>query len=178
MAPPDLRTERLLLRQWMPADAEAALAIYGDPEVTRWLGGMQPVADVAAVRALFERMAERVSRYAPGMGGWALIRQDTGQPVGGALLKPLPDVDDQPTDHIEIGWHLARHAWGRGYATEAGRRILQYGFDELGLDAIHAVVMFGNAPSIAVARRLGLDPMGTTAKFYGQELDLFTRTRG
>jgi RimJ/RimL family protein N-acetyltransferase len=57
---------------------------------------------------------------------------------------------------VEVGWRLARDAWGQGYATEAARAALSYGFDVLGLDAIVSFTATTNAPSIAVMQRLGM----------------------
>jgi ribosomal-protein-alanine N-acetyltransferase len=63
---------------------------------------------------------------------------------------------------VEIGWRLARHAWGRGYATEAARRALQHGFEALGLEEIVSFTVPANLRSLAVMERLGMrrDPAG------------------
>jgi RimJ/RimL family protein N-acetyltransferase len=90
------------------------------------------------------------------------------------LLKQLPPT----TDQIEIGWHLARRVWGKGYASEAARVVLQYGFLDLGLERIFAVIKPGNARSVAVARRIGMQLLERTSKYYGgEELDLYIADR-
>jgi RimJ/RimL family protein N-acetyltransferase len=120
----------------------------------------------------------------------------TGRVVGSVMLKQLPrsapdfvagDAPSQPfvqptraadlTDDYEVGWHLARAHWGNGYATEAARAVVDWGFDELKLDVIHAVVNPANAASIRVARRLGMSPLGRTRKYYNAEVELFRAQR-
>src|SRR5438552_331988 len=111
-------TPRLVVRQYMASDAEQAFAMYSDPEVMRFLGvgGRKPVATVDAMRqGLIDRIIPRYQQT-PQFGMWAAQLKETGQIVGSILLK---DLDGQP--EIEVGWHLARHAWGNGYATEGGR---------------------------------------------------------
>ena len=76
--------------------------------------------------------------------------------------RPLPSTDDE----IEIGWHLARKAWGHGYASEAGTAVLRCGFSDLGLGRICALVNPQNIRSAAVARRIGLQWMETTNRYY------------
>lgn len=176
MTLPDLTTARLLLRQFTPADHADALAIYGDDRVTRGLG-MEAVAGIEEMRAHFERVAERVKRYPAGQGGWAVTLADSGELIGGALLKPLPDSDEVPTEHIEVGWHLSRAHWRMGYATEAGHALLAYGFERLHLEAIHAVMFPWNSTSATVATRLGMTYRGRTDAFYGEHLDWYTIDR-
>jgi ribosomal-protein-alanine N-acetyltransferase len=169
-------TERLLLRAWRMEDADAAFAIYGDPEVVRFLGDGRTVADLAAQRAwLAERIVRHERFQAKGFGGWAIVERESGRVVGTALLKPLPPEDQD----IEVGWHLTRRAWGRGYASEAGMALLWYGFTVRELDRIHAVVQPENARSAAVALRLGMRHLGRTTKYYdGELLELFAIDRG
>lgn len=169
-----LRTERLVLRRWRVVDAEQALPIYSDPEVTRFIGG-QTAADLDAMRAQLQTWAERGATYPAGQGAWAAWHGE--QVVGTGLLKPLPDADRVPTAHIEVGWHLGRAWWGRGFATEIGARLLRYGFDELGLQRIHAVVEPGNPASVRVAQRLGMAHQGQTEAFYGLTMEHFVLDR-
>jgi RimJ/RimL family protein N-acetyltransferase len=160
-------TERLVVRRWSLDDLDAAAAIYGDPEVMTFLGDGQPLYDPAQVRAW---LAKRISGYDehPGLGGWAMQRRDDGTVAGTVLLQPFPGEAD-----VEVGWHLARAAWGAGYATEAAGGALRHGFDVLGLEEVYAVVNPINARSLAVVRRLGMTPLGQTDRYYEQTLELF-----
>src|SRR5436190_18060817 len=105
-------TERLIARHWEPErDAEDALAIYGDPEVMRFLGRTpQVIADLDEMRARLEKLMEVYATH-PGTGSWALEEKATGRVVGAVLVKLLPDGDGNPTQDTEVGWHLGRAAW-------------------------------------------------------------------
>ena len=87
-----------------------------------------------------------------GTGQWALEEKATGSLVGRAGLHH-PARDDWPG--VEVGWALHPGCWGRGYATEAGRRAIDFAFGDLHLDRVCSVILPENARSIAVARRLG-----------------------
>ena len=84
------------------------------------------------------------------------------------LLKPLPNG----VGEVEVGWHLHPDSWGRGYATEAARAVVDRAFDD-GLLEVYAVVRPGNEPSLAVCRRLGMQPLGRTTRWYHRELEAF-----
>ena len=169
-----LRTERLLLRPWTLDDAPDALRIYGDPRVTRFIGG-HTVHGEAEMR---DQLADRIAltaRYAEGLDAWAAVLQvpeddQGGRVVGCGLLKPLPRRGMGPTreltDDIEVGWHLAHDVWGRGLATEIGRALVAHGVGTLGLADIHAVVEPDNAASMRVAERVGLTHVGRTTAYY------------
>jgi len=163
-------TARLIVRQYTEADAEQALVIYGDPEVMRFLGNGKtaPVENVEQMRrTLIER---RIKRYEPNprLGAWAAVSKDTGRIVGTIILLNLDS-----TDEIEVGWHLARSAWGNGYATEGGRAAIEHGFNTVGLDRIACVVHPDNHRSQAVARRLNLKHEGRK-HYYEQDLEYFS----
>src|SRR5262245_54805227 len=172
---PILYTPRLQLREWRVEDADAAHQMYGDPEVMRFLGNGQVVPDLNAQRAWLAEMIERY-RVAElgGLGVWAVVERDTEQVVGTTLLKPLPPENLQ----IEIGWHLARQVWGKGYATEAAKAVMHYGLVDQRLDRILAVVRPENVRSAAVARRIGMRWLERTNRYYdGEEVDVFVIER-
>ncbi|MEU5666817.1 GNAT family N-acetyltransferase [Streptomyces longwoodensis] len=151
----ELRTDRLVLRPWRESDLVPWAAMNADPEVRRHLGDLltreQSDASVARFRAEFE---ER------GYGWWAVEVRSTGAFIGFAGLDRVDD--GLPFAGVEIGWRLAREAWGKGYATEAARAVLDFGFDTLGLPEILAVTTATNLRSQAVMRRIGMtrDPDG------------------
>ena len=152
----ELRTERLLLRRWRESDLEPWAAMNADPEVREHLGGVitreQSDASVAAFTAEFD---ER------GYGWWAIEVRETGEFIGFAGLDDVePTV---PFTGVEIGWRLARSSWGHGYATEAARATLTFGFETCDLPEILAITTAGNHRSQAVMRRLGMthDPADT-----------------
>ncbi|MBD2515444.1 GNAT family N-acetyltransferase [Nostoc sp. FACHB-973] len=169
-----LETDRLIIRSWIPErDAEQAFAIYSDPEVTYFLGNGSRVTSIESQRQRLIENIERSQRRNNGTGSWAIIEKEATTIVGTILLKQLPDKDGLPTQDYEVGWHLRRASWGKGYATEAARGILSYGFNVLNLPVIYAVVNPENHASIRVTQRLGMKPVGSTKKYYGIELLLF-----
>src|SRR5215467_3115658 len=103
-----LTTERLVLRDWTLADAGAALAVYGDEEVARWLTPvMAKVPDREAMCLVLREWTEDPAANAPPYGHWAVVRRVDDQVVGGLSLRPLPpDKED-----IEVAWQLARAFW-------------------------------------------------------------------
>jgi RimJ/RimL family protein N-acetyltransferase len=165
-----MRTDRLLLRRWDPADegdVAAAYDVYRRPEVARWLGATpQPWPSRGVGRARLERWAA-IAAQRPGYGMWAVVPDFVGTPVGTVLLVPLPDAAGTPTDDVEIGWHFHPDHWGRGYATEAAKAVLSHAFTELGLARVNAVAYAENAASFGVMRRLGMTRQGDTDRWYG-----------
>lgn len=154
-----LETERLVLRPWRDADRAPFAALNADPEVMEHfpavLGRLDSDAAAARFRARFDRH---------GWGLWALEVKGGPAFVGFAGLNPAPDAAPF-APAMEIGWRLAREAWGRGYATEAGRAALRFAFERLRLPEIVSFTTPLNRRSIAVMERLGLarDPRGDFA---------------
>jgi RimJ/RimL family protein N-acetyltransferase len=155
-APHELSTPRLLLRRWRAGDREPFAALNADPEVMEHFPALlsreQSDRLVERIEAEFERR---------GHGLWALETRASGEFVGFTGLAAVPfEADFTPA--VEVGWRLARPAWGHGYATEAGRAALAFGFDRLGLDEIVSFAVPGNARSRAVMERIGMerDPAG------------------
>ena len=166
-------TERLIVRSWIPdRDAEQVFEIYNDPEVTYFLGNGSRNTNVESTR---QRLIDWTDQSKNGTGSWAIVEKDTTKIVGTILLEPLPDQYRLPTEDYEVGWHLRRTSWGKGYATEAGRGMLNYGFNVLNLPVIYAVVKPKHDASIRVTQRLGMKPVGKTKKYYGIELLLFQK---
>lgn len=127
-----------------------------DPEVMRYFPA--PL-DRAASDALADRI--EVGLEAEPYGLWA-VQLEAGEPFVGFVGLAVPSFEAPFTPCVEIGWRLARSAWGQGYATEAARRVLAYAFDELGLDEIVSFTVAANRPSRAVMERIGMqrDPAG------------------
>jgi RimJ/RimL family protein N-acetyltransferase len=167
-------TPRLIVRQYTEADAEQALEIYSDPEVMRFIGMMKSAVPITTIEQMRQNLIERrMKRYleTPHFGGWAAVSKATGKIIGTIILLNLDNNPD-----IEVGWHLARSAWGHGYATEGGRAAIDYGFNVAGLNRIACVVHPENHKSLAVARRLNLTYEGQR-HYYNQDLEYFSITR-
>ncbi len=167
--PLHLTTERLVIRPWQHEAAPRLLDILSRIEVMKWLGDGEPTL----MRDLAEAH-ERIDRYAarsetPPLGIWAVELAATGQVLGTVLLVTLPNAEH---GEVEIGWHLHPDSWGHGYATEAARAVIERGF-ALGLPEVYAVVRPGNEASLAVCRRLGMQPLGRMRRWYDVELEAF-----
>ncbi|GIG01107.1 GNAT family N-acetyltransferase [Catellatospora citrea] len=145
----DIVTERLVLRDWRESDLRPWAAINADPQVCEHLG---PVWDVAQSAASIARYQE--ARRRNGFGSLAVELAATGELIGLAGIDPVAPT--MPFTGVEIGWRLARSAWGHGYASEAARAVLDHGFTEVGLPEIVAVTLAPNLRSQAVMRRIGM----------------------
>lgn len=163
-----LETERLIIRRWIPEiDAEQVFEIYGDAEVMRYIGTGKTEASVETQRQSLEAAIERYNQSDnTTTGAWAIVEKQSTTVVGTILLKQLPDINRQPTQDYEVGWHLRKASWGKGYATEAAREIINYGFNILQLPVIYAVVKPENHASVKVTQRLGMKPLGITNQYY------------
>jgi ribosomal-protein-alanine N-acetyltransferase len=151
-----MRTQRLLMRRWQPADRAPFAALNADPQV---MAHFPHPLDRAASDALVDRIEAGFADH--GFGMWALERLDTGEFIGFTGLARVR-FDEHFTPAVEVGWRLCRAAWRQGFATEAGRQALTVGFGEYGLAEIVSFTATGNAPSRAVMHRLGMvrDPTG------------------
>lgn len=164
-----LTTDRLVLRDWEVEDAPEALAVYGDPEVSRWLvPAMGLVEDEDAMRTVLREWIDFQATSDAPCGYWALVRRSDGRVIGGMSLTPLPPAEED----VEVGWQLARPYWGQGYATEAARALADWAFGQ-GLEEMFAVMGSRNGRAMALARRLGMEWTGETEKYYGLRLQVF-----
>jgi RimJ/RimL family protein N-acetyltransferase len=150
-------------------DADAGMGIYGDAEVARWLSpAIDKVADVSAMRLLLQQWIAEDERMTPPAGRWAIEQRDGEHLIGGAIILPLPPGDED----LELGLQLGSAAWGRGYASEAGSALARWAFNQ-GLDELLAVVRPANKRAAAMARRIGMEWVGETQKYYGLQLQVY-----
>ena len=85
----------------------------------------------------------------------------------------LYDIDENPTFNYEIGWHIYQESWGKGYATEAALKIMDYGFYTLNLPALIAIIDPKNTASLKIAQKLGMISLGITDNYYNKGQELF-----
>jgi [ribosomal protein S5]-alanine N-acetyltransferase len=169
-----LRTNRLLVRDWSAADAEAALKLFGHQTLQRWapeLAGRSDIpgaSDAAAMQDVLQRWAVEQRDMSPGTGRWALVALDGGALVGAVSLLPMP----VPEADVEIECQLAPEYWGRGYITEAAWALAHWAFEH-SLVELFALVPPDNARAAATARRIGMEWVGESDKYHGQSLQVF-----
>ncbi|MEO7235311.1 MAG: GNAT family N-acetyltransferase [Lapillicoccus sp.] len=145
-----LRTPRLLMRQWGEADNAPFAALNADPEV---MAHFPWTLTADESRALAYRYAAGLE--VDGYGIWALEVLGSGAFIGFVGLA-RPTWESAFTPCTEIGWRLTRDAWGHGYATEAARAALRVAFTHVGLDEVVSFTAAGNVRSRAVMERLGM----------------------
>lgn len=150
---PILETERLILRAPQPEDFEPWAAFTADEEAARHLGGAQPRS--VAWRNICTMSGAWTVR---GFSMFSVIEKSSGRWIG-----RLGPWQPEGWPGTEIGWGLARHAWGQGYATEGAAACMDYAFDVLGWTEVIHCIAPQNAASQAVARRLGSANLGPTA---------------
>jgi RimJ/RimL family protein N-acetyltransferase len=164
-----LTTDRLIIRDWSVDDADTALTIYGSPDVAHWLTpAMDRVGDLAAMRSVLQAWQEAQPNLLTPRGRWAVQRQDDNTVVGGLAIRLLPPYDED----LEVSWQLNPEAWGRGYATEAARALMAWAFTQ-DIDELFAVARPKNVRAAATAKRLGMQWVGETTKYYGLMLQVY-----
>ena len=168
---PVIETDRLILRGHRTEDFADCLALWTDPEVTRFIGGKPSTQ---------EEVWARVLRYAGhwallGFGYWAVVEKATGRFIGEVGFADFrreiePSLEGVP----EIGWVIAPHGHGRGYATEAARAAIAWGRAHFGPVRTACIIAPENEPSIRVAQRCGYREFRHTA-YKGQPTIMFVR---
>ncbi|WP_030900927.1 GNAT family N-acetyltransferase [Streptomyces sp. NRRL F-5126] len=142
-----IETERLLLRPLTLADTDAFVALHEDPRVNRFLGTYTREAAEDRLARIERQWSER------GHGLCAVELKATGEFIGRSGLQYWEQFDE-----VELGWALRAGVWGNGYATEAARGCLEWGWRTLDEDRFTALIRHGNDASVRVARRLGFTP--------------------
>ena len=145
-----IETARLTLRGWRDEDYAPFAALNADPEVMRHFPSVMTRQESDA---LAQRNRDHIEAH--GWGLWAVERREDGAFLGfTGLAHPRPPHPKE--GETEVGWRLARHAWGHGYASEAARAALAFGFERLGLAEIISFTATENERSQAVMRRIGM----------------------
>jgi len=144
---PDLYSPRFRLRLPAPADTAMLAEIDMDPEVMRYITD-EPLTYERALR--WAKLRIELDSYRWNLGIRLIEDRATSELHGWVTLQKLDWMDE-----IELGYRLRRASWGRGIATEASTRMLEYGFGEAGLDHVAAVTHPDNAASQRVLAKLG-----------------------
>lgn len=145
-----IETERLILRGWREDDADAVHAMNRDPRVMRFLG---PTTDLADAHRLIAGQIVNQSLFRHCF--WPIERRADGMLLGFCGVQPGPAATPV-AGGIEIGWRLAHHAWGQGYAREAATATLAWSWDHLDVPGIAAITVADNVRSWGLMERLGM----------------------
>ncbi|MER5496022.1 MULTISPECIES: GNAT family N-acetyltransferase [unclassified Streptomyces] len=161
----------LRLRVPIDEDTLSWYRAFDDPEVMEFFGG------VPEELSLYEEWTARQRKLDAELGYclWTVLDED-GEVIGFTGAQPWPRTEYGPVGEVEIGWRLARPAWGRGYATTAARITLER-LRAAGVERVVATIDAGNERSIAVARRLGMERAESfTDPRTGRRVDCFRPT--
>ena len=149
-----LETERLRMRWFRESDFEQFCKMTFNAEVMRFLGDGKPMDELNSWRQMATFMGHW---YLRGYGIWAVEEKSTANLVG-----RIGFMNPTGWPGFELGWTLARDSWGKGYATEAARRALEYAFTEMDRDHVISLIAPANVASVKVAERLGEKVEGET----------------
>lgn len=148
-----LETERLLLRPIEIADAPAMFAMDKNPKVHQYLWN-QPVQHINEIHQVIGYIHEQYQRNK--IGRFATILKETGEFIGWTGIKFVDDhTENGNTNFFDYGYRLAEEYWGKGYASEATKAWLDYGFGALGVETFHAYTHFNNQASNHILNKTG-----------------------
>ena len=178
----NLDTARLTLKPLETTDEDLAVALWTDPRVAGFNGGVGTEAEIR------EEFPVTLRRGAGGaVGIWSVTENDSGEKIGSAYLLPLPvgaddvdyeglDFDTMPAGDIEVGYFLRPSAWGQGYATEVCRRLQHFAFEETALDELVAALDATLSACRAVLSKSGFRDTGPAA-CWGSTFPLYRISR-
>jgi RimJ/RimL family protein N-acetyltransferase len=147
-----LETERLILRTWQESDLQPMFEINQDPKVMGYFPSLQ---DLQTTKNFIAKISKHYDKY--GYSLYVVELKATGEMIGfvGLLHRTKAEFDAPFMPATEIGWRLSSKHWNKGYATEAARAVLEYGFTQLGLDEIVSFTVVNNKPSRRVMEKIG-----------------------
>jgi len=154
---PTLTTERLVLRELLPADAANVLVFRGDPEVQKY--DDPPIHTLQEATDFIEEMRQACANQEQQM--WAVTLKGNDTVIGLVSLQQPDHRGDQYHRRAEVGYGLARASWGQGIGSEAVRAVVTYGFAHLKLNRIYAGTIADNHESVRLLERLGFVREGT-----------------
>jgi [ribosomal protein S5]-alanine N-acetyltransferase len=169
-----LETERLIMREMLPTDAETLFDMDKTPEVHKYLW-QKPVTAISEVHTYIEMVRKQYEER--GIGRFVAIIKETNELIGWIGLKFVNDhTENGNTNFYDYGYRLNEKFWNKGYATEASKAWLDYGFKTMTIDKINAYTHAQNGASNHVLQKVGmkfmedyLDNEGVTWKWWQME---------
>lgn len=152
-----LATARVTLRELTPDDEDILFELDSDPEVMEFLTGGVP-SSRDEIKRVIERMIGLTQNHHGRFGYWAALEKESGRFMGWFHFRPSKKNADN-IKRIELGYRLQRDFWGKGYATEVSRALIEKGFRELEVEEVFAVTMKTNLRSQNVMRKCGMSLM-------------------
>ena len=149
-----IETQRLILRDWTTTDEAPYIALNSDASVMEFFPSVSTEIETIAQIA---RFTQRISNS--GYGFFAIEIKDNRQFIGFTGLSN-PTFEAAFTPCVEIGWRLSRENWGYGFATEAAKACVKFGFKDLGIDEIYSFTSVHNLRSEQVMKKIGMIKQG------------------
>lgn len=146
-------TERLILRELLPADAAGMFEMDSDPEVHLYLGN-KPFNTIEESEENIEFIRRQYVEN--GIGRWAVIEKASQNFIGWAGLKLITDPINNRVNYHDLGYRFSKKYWGKGYATESAMAARDYAFNVLKLSEIIGIADVNNLGSIHVLEKTGL----------------------
>ena len=157
---PTITTARLILRGFSEEDVEPLHRILGEEGVLRFFPNTDPPSQDRVQRLILGQLKHWEER---GYGWWAIEPRSQSELIGWSGLQFLPE-----TEEIEVAYLLDKAFWGQGFATEAARASIQYGFEDLSLESIVGIVHPENIASQRVIEKLGMT-FTTRTQYFGMD---------
>lgn len=168
-----IETERLILRELMPDDDQGLFEMESDKEVHTYLGN-NPITTIEQARYYIGFIQQQYIDN--GIGRWAVIEKATGNFIGWSGLKLMKELTNNHVEYYDLGYRFAKKYWGKGYATESAKAMLDYGFNQLAQSNIYALAHIGNSGSRNVLEKTGLRYI-ETFDWNGTDHDWFSISR-
>ena len=156
-----LETKRLWLRPMLAKDLDFVFRHFSDPAISRYLVDEEPVSTMAQAQEIIDFYADPSSKS---YNRWVLIRKSTDKPIGTCGFHMWQNSHHR----AEIGYDLASAAWRQGYMTEALETVLRFGFEQMALNRISAMVHPDNEASLRLLTKLGFQKEGLLRDYYYQ----------
>jgi [ribosomal protein S5]-alanine N-acetyltransferase len=153
-----IETTRLILREISLQDEEGLFLLDSDPAVHTYIGN-KPLTSKDEVKKIIAFIQQQYIDN--GIGRWAVIEKESQSFIGWAGLKLVKEVVNNHTNYYELGYRFIQKHWGKGYATEAARAVLDYGFCTMSLSKIYAIADCGNTSSQHVLYKLGFSHLAS-----------------
>jgi RimJ/RimL family protein N-acetyltransferase len=147
-----LETERLVLRQFTEDDVDNLVELDSDPDVMHFINGGRPTPRREIESDVLPTFLDYYERF-PGYGFWVAIEKSSGRFVGWFHFRPATAAHP---NEVELGYRLLKSVWGKGYATEGSRALIDKGFAELGVQRVVAFTMVVHVASRRVMEKAGL----------------------
>ncbi|MEL6812549.1 MAG: GNAT family N-acetyltransferase [Bacteroidota bacterium] len=154
MKQPTIETERLIIRELLPSDAEGMFELDSNPKVHLYLGN-NPVDSMEKIHEVITMI--RKQYIDNGIGRWAVEEKATGKFVGWTGFKVNTElVINHMKDVFDLGYRFIKSAWGKGYASETAFACMEYAFENLDFDPIYGAADVKNAASNHILKKVGM----------------------